>query len=77
MSLPPCETAKPNFSPEAKHVLGMLYNFLIDLGRQRLRRLELQSRNGEQSRSASSTDLPVVGEKHRMTSGSDHSAIKS
>ncbi len=65
MSLPPCETAKPDFSPEEKRVLGMLYNFLIDLGRERLRRLELQSKNGEQSRSPNSTDAQAVEEKHQ------------
>ena len=34
------------FSPEQRHVLGMLYGFLIELGRERLKRLEQQAPDG-------------------------------
>jgi hypothetical protein len=36
------ETVLPAFTAEQRHVLGMLYGFLIQLGQQRLRRLEQQ-----------------------------------
>jgi hypothetical protein len=36
------ETVLPAFTSEQRHVLGMLYGFLIQLGQQRLRRLEQQ-----------------------------------
>jgi hypothetical protein len=64
MSLPPCETEKPTFSPEQRRALGMLYNFLIDLGWKRLRRLEQQSTHGEGSKSTGSANSHTVEARH-------------
>jgi hypothetical protein len=36
-----------SFTSEQRHVLGMLYGFLIQLGQQRLRRLEREGLNQE------------------------------
>jgi hypothetical protein len=41
------ETVLPAFTAEQRHVLGMLYGFLIQLGQQRFRRLEQESLNQE------------------------------
>ena len=41
------ETVLPAFTSEQRHMLGMLYGFLIRLGQQRLRRLEQESLNQE------------------------------
>ena len=40
MNISQNETAKASFTPEQRHALGMLYGFLIQLGRQRLKRLQ-------------------------------------
>ena len=42
------ETVLPAFTSEQRHVLGMLYGFLIRLGQQRLRRLEQQKLQEEE-----------------------------
>ena len=42
------ETALLVFTSEQRHVLGMLYGFLIRLGQQRLRRLEQQKLQEEE-----------------------------
>ena len=39
MSIAPTEETKPMFTPEQRLALGRVYSFLIELGRQRLRRL--------------------------------------
>ena len=41
------ETVLTTFTSEQRHVLGMLYAFLIQLGQQRLRRLEQESLHQE------------------------------
>jgi|JXWT01.1.fsa_nt_gb hypothetical protein len=46
MTLAQDEETKLVFSPEQRHVLGMLYGFLIELGRERLKRLEKQAPDG-------------------------------
>jgi hypothetical protein len=43
MTISTDETVLPAFTSEQRHVLGMLYGFLIQLGQQRLRRLEQES----------------------------------
>jgi hypothetical protein len=43
MTIAENEETKLVFSPEQRHVLGMLYGFLIELGQERLKRLEQQA----------------------------------
>jgi hypothetical protein len=43
MTISTDETVLPAFTSEQRQVLGMLYGFLIQLGQQRLRRLEQES----------------------------------
>ncbi len=40
MTISQNETAKLSFTPEQRHTLAMLYGFLIQLGRQRLKRMQ-------------------------------------
>ena len=47
MTISTDETVLTTFTSEQRHVLGMLYAFLIQLGQQRLRRLEQESLNQE------------------------------
>jgi hypothetical protein len=42
------EAVVPVFTAEQRHVLGMLYGFLIQLGQQRLRRLEQEKPHEEE-----------------------------
>ena len=47
MTISTDETVLTTFTSEQRHVLGMLYAFLIQLGQQRLRRLEREGLNQE------------------------------
>jgi hypothetical protein len=49
MTISTDETVLPAFTSEQRHVLGMLYGFLIQLGQQRLRRLEQQKLQEEET----------------------------